>query len=143
MATTTKKGAKNSRAVPRRPVAKQSQSKGTQTIEALKRERDELLEQQTATSEILRMIASSSADLQSVFDAIAENAARLCDANDAVVRRIDGDTYQMVAHFGSITTAIRSGESVPIYRDTVDGRAIFDRKKVHVRSEEHTSELQS
>ena len=51
----------------------------------------ESLEQQTATSEILGVIASSPTHVQPVLDVVAENAARLCDATDAVIPRIDGD----------------------------------------------------
>ena len=54
-------------------------------------ETKEALEQQTATGEILRVIASSPTDVQPVFDAVAENAARLCEAPDVVIFRFDGD----------------------------------------------------
>ena len=50
----------------------------------------EALEQQTATSEILGVIASSPTDIQPVLDAVAENAARVCSAHDAVIRLVDG-----------------------------------------------------
>src|SRR4029453_6154243 len=64
------------------------------------RELKESLEQQTATSEILGVIASSPTDIQPVLDVVAENAARLCDANDAVIMRVVGDGFQRVAQFG-------------------------------------------
>ena len=57
----------------------------------------ESLEQQTATSEILGVIASSPTDIQPVLDAVAENAARLCDATDALICRVKGIGYQIVA----------------------------------------------
>src|ERR1041384_1765748 len=56
-----------------------------------KRQFTEAFEQQTSTSEILRVIASSPTDLQPVLDTIAENAARVCGASDAIIRRLDGD----------------------------------------------------
>jgi two-component system NtrC family sensor kinase len=87
----------------------------------------ESLEQQTATSEILRVISSSPTDVQPVFDAIAQSAARLCEAFDAVVYRVDGDVLQPVAHHGSFGAG-----PIPLVPGTVNGRAIIERRLVHV-----------
>ena len=92
----------------------------------------ESLEQQTATSEILGVIASSPTDIQPVLDAVAERAAKLCDAGDAGVWRVDGDRRYRVAHFGAIPTADAPGGGPIIDRDTPPGRAIVDRKTIHV-----------
>ena len=120
MPSTTKKDSKKSKAKPRRPVVKTPQPKQAQKIQSLQRAPDESLARETATSDILRMIASSPMDLQSVMDAIAENAARLCDVNDVLVRRTDGKTYQTVSHFGSIPTVI-GRENVPIDDGSIPG----------------------
>jgi len=88
----------------------------------------EALEQQTATSEILRVIASSPTDIQPVLDVVAENAARLCEASDAVIRRIDGVVMPVVARFGSMPTA----GPAQITRGTPVGRAVVDRQTIHV-----------
>ena len=90
----------------------------------------ESLEQQTATSEILGVIASSPTDIQPVLDAVAENAARLCDATDAVIHRIDGDVLRLVANYGPLPG--RRAGSVPINRDSIPGRAIIDRQTLHI-----------
>src|SRR6185312_14482889 len=82
-----------------------------------------------ATSEILRVIASSPTDVQPVLDVVAENAARLCDANNAVIMRVVGDGFQRVAQYGDAPVPL--GKQ-PITRGTTIGRAILDRRTIHV-----------
>src|SRR5262245_54418633 len=105
MASTTKKDSKKSKVKPRRPVVKKSRPKQVQNLQSLQRALDESLEREAATSDILRMIARSPTDLQIVLDAIAERAARLCDAEDAAIFRLDGNFSRFVAHFGPIPMA--------------------------------------
>src|SRR5262245_44106992 len=91
----------------------------------------ESLEQQTATSEILGVIASSPTDIQPVLDVVAENAARLCGAHDAIIHRLDRDVLHDAAHYGLISRS-EDETQTPVNRDSVTGRAVVDRQFIHV-----------
>jgi GAF domain-containing protein len=92
-------------------------------------ETKEALERQTATAEILDIISRSPTDVQPVLDAVAERAARVCGAADAIVMRVEGGAMRRAAHFGPIPSA---SEGRRVTRDTPTGRAIADRAAVHV-----------
>jgi GAF domain-containing protein len=100
-------------------------------------ETKEALEQQTATSEILRVISRSPGDLQPVLHAVAANAARLCDARDVIILRTDGEVLRMAASVGDLAAPVgrdlRSDFAFPLTRGTVSGRAVLDRMTLHVR----------
>ena len=90
----------------------------------------EATKQQTATSEMLRIISDS--PLQSVLDAVAEHAARLCDSNHAEIYRLENNLIRLVAAYGDFPVHIQAREGFPVNRDRVIGRTICDRRTVHV-----------
>jgi signal transduction histidine kinase len=100
----------------------------THELEEAQRHLSEALEQQAATSEILRVIRSSPRNVQPVFDAVAESAARLCESLDCSVWRREGDRLLLVAHHGPIPQIM----DWPIERGWVTGRAVVDCAPVHV-----------
>jgi two-component system NtrC family sensor kinase len=89
----------------------------------------EALERQTATADILRVIASSPTDVKPVLKAIVESACQLCKAYDAVVLLREGNRLRFSAHHGPIPMNI---ERWPINRRWTAGRAFVDKKPVHV-----------
>ena len=95
----------------------------------------EALEQQTATSEILRVISGSPTDVQPVFNAILESAVRLCDATVAGVYRLDGERLEQVAAHNATPAGRRVAEELfgrAPSRDTVAGLTVLDRRVVHI-----------
>src|SRR5262245_36519418 len=100
----------------------------TEQLESCQRELAQGIERETATGEILRVIASSPTDLQPVLDAVAENAARLCDSNDAQLRLIDGNILCLLASYASLPTP----EIKTLTRQNVTGRAVIDRQMIHI-----------
>ncbi len=98
-------------------------------VQARNRDLTEALEQQTATGAILRAIAESPTDVQPVLDAVAENAAKLCGAYDAVIVLVDGNELAARSHHGPMPISF---SKLPLNRDWVTGRAVIDRTPIHV-----------
>jgi PAS domain S-box-containing protein len=90
----------------------------------------EAMKQQTATSEMLRLI--SNAPIQSVLDAVAEHSARLCDASNARIWRLEDNLVRLVASHGESSATMDGREGLPLNRDTVTARAACDRRTIHV-----------
>jgi PAS domain S-box-containing protein len=101
-------------------------------LEVRNRDLTETLEQQTATSEILRVISSSPTDVQPVFDAVVTSAARLCESFDSAMCRREGDRMLVVAHHGPIPMGPVGEFSFPLTRDNATGRAALDAATIHV-----------
>jgi adenylate cyclase len=147
---------RRSRAGPVKPrrrktaVKGRSASKSAQIVGAdikqhevaqLVRERDQALEQLAAASEVLKIISSSPSDLRPLFDALAENAARLCHGFDVYIQLREGNLVRYVAHYGGvIPTSPPVGGTRPLTRDLVIGRAMLESRLIHLLDAQAESE---
>jgi signal transduction histidine kinase len=118
-----------------RAVGRRSSSvAGKETkVALLKRERDAALEQQRATSEVLRIISSSPGELEPVFQAMLENATRICGAKFSLLLLLEGNAYRYVALHGAPPAFVESckrRQIISVNPGTAMGRAAATKKPV-------------
>jgi GAF domain-containing protein len=76
---------------------------------------------------------ASRGGVQPILDAVARTAARLCEASDALIYRLEGATFRPVARHGRLHSPRELGETVPVSRAGIAGRAVLERRAIHIR----------
>jgi class 3 adenylate cyclase/putative methionine-R-sulfoxide reductase with GAF domain len=120
------------RSSPRKSVARRGSAANTQETEItrLTRERDQAVQQQTATADVLRIISRSTTfDLQTVLNTLVESACRHCDAYDSIIFLRQSERLYVRAHHGPLQLDFTDW---PIGRGWITGRAVVDQTVVHV-----------
>ena len=95
----------------------------------------EALEQQTATSEVLRVISSSPGELEPVFQSMLENATRICDAQFGNLYLCEGDAFRVVAMHGAAPAYAEVRKQNPLVRpppDSALGRVALTKQLAHI-----------
>jgi two-component system NtrC family sensor kinase len=112
-------------------------------VQARTKELQESLDRQTATSEVLGAISRSPNEVQPVLDTIVATARRLCQAERAVVWRLEGETFRAVAHHGQPEERVESVLSarMPLSRGSMLGRATLARRAVQIEDYNTDAEL--
>jgi hypothetical protein len=108
------------------PAVARTSAKGkVDDVQQLIDERDEALEQQTATTEVLKLISSSPDDLQAVFTTILKNAVRICDAVFGELYRWDGEAFQLASMYDTPRLFLEERKSAQLIRprpNSITGR---------------------
>ena len=129
--TVTLKRGNAPKAVRRRASSTTSQET---KVARLIRERDEALEHQRATSDILKVISRSMFNLQAVLDSLVKSAAELCDADFGFIYPRSGDLFHLAAAHGFSGDFIeyQKQNPIPLGRGSLTGRTALERKMVHI-----------
>jgi signal transduction histidine kinase len=102
-------------------------------------ETKDALEQQTAIGEVLRVISGTLSDVKPVLEAVAERAARLCDASAAAIYVLEGDVMSREVFHGP--QALEGNDKLPYSPNTLTGRAVQEGRPLHVHDIEKEREL--
>src|SRR5262245_53008218 len=101
----------------------------------LRRERDEALEREKATAEVLRVISSSAGQLEPIFQTMLENAVRICGANFGVLFLREGDAFRRMAMHNPPPAYVEEHRRAPLTRPSAasaHGRLIATKRVVHI-----------
>jgi signal transduction histidine kinase len=136
----TGKGGRRKVETPRRSTPSKSLPRSTATGQEtdtarLTRERDEALEREKATAEVLRVISSSSGKLEPIFQAVLENAVRICGANFGVLFLREGEAFRRMAMHNPPPAYIEEHRRAPLARPSATsahGRLITTKRVVHI-----------
>jgi signal transduction histidine kinase len=102
-------------------------------LEARNRELTETLEQQTATSEILRVMSRSPTDMRPVMETVVDNVARLCEATEVSIIEIETDSQRMrLTAKSGLVPSTTSSDWEPFTPETVSLRVVQERRPIHV-----------
>jgi two-component system, NtrC family, sensor kinase len=133
--------ASSEKAKGRRHKAEMPKRRNATTVRAesesarLRRERDEALEREKATAEVLRVISSSAGQLEPIFQAMLENAVRICGANFGVLFLREGDAFRRMAMHNPPPAYVEEHRRAPLIRPSAAsglGRAIATKQVVHI-----------
>jgi GAF domain-containing protein len=108
----------------------EAEQERTRELTERTQELTEALQYQTATSDVLGVIAASPTDIQPVLQTLVESACRLCAAYDGIILLCEGDWLQVKAHHGPISANVAKRK---ITRNWVNGRCVADRVQIHVQ----------
>ena len=117
------------------PIASKTRKSEGSKLYAVEKRLAETLEQQAATSEILRVISQSHTDMQPVFDAIVCSAVRLCGADHSIATRFDGELLHALAHYGFSPEAVKILERTYPMRpshENIPGRVVLSKGVINI-----------